>query len=84
MTEKEEKMQKDIYQFMQDQDGTDLQKFQLLKNSMTIQQICGALAVFSLNFCNLSLSIKKISKMIFNQKDTCFKEALASRYHPVL
>ena len=76
-------MQKGMYRFMWDQDGTDLQKFQLLKNSMTIQQICGVLVVFYSNYCNMYSRIMKLSIKNSSKKDTCFKVAHAFHSRPV-
>ena len=73
-----------MYQSMWDQDGTDLQRFHLLKNSMIIQQICGALVAFSLSFCNMYSKIMKLSIQISSKKDTYSKVAHAFLCHRVL
>jgi len=47
---KQEKIKRGSCQLMLGQDGTELLKFQWSKRIMIKQQICGALAAFSMNF----------------------------------
>jgi hypothetical protein len=47
---------------------------------MTIQQICGASAVFFLSFCNMYSKTMKHLIEIFSKKDTCFKVGPAFHY----
>jgi hypothetical protein len=80
MTDKEEKLPKDLFLYMSDQDGTDLLKYHWSKNNMIIQQICGVSVVFCLNYYSIFLKIMKLSTENFSKKDICFKEDHASLF----